>query len=133
MSDEFEDIPKRLKDDLAAMYESPVVIPARLTNAILNDARVQLAKRSRWRAARWVGAAAAAACVVLVARFALQSPLSPDDIDGNRRVDVVDALVLARQIEAGRGRDVTSDGVADQSDVDAIALVAVRLDPGGVQ
>jgi hypothetical protein len=70
-----------------------------------------------------------------VARVALHVPALPDDIDGNRRVDIVDALRLSHQINAGgNGRDVNGDGAVDQRDVDAIAMAAVRLDlPGGVQ
>jgi hypothetical protein len=73
--------------------------------------------------------------VVLVGRVVLRGPISPDDIDGNHRVDIVDALKLAHQINSGIGRDLNGDGVADQRDVDAIAVAVVRLDTtaGGVQ
>lgn len=131
-SEQDEQIPHRLSADLGSLYSQPLVVPARVNGVVLNQARADLAKRGRWRALRWVGAAAAAACVVLVGRFMLLGPLSPDDIDQNRRVDIVDALVLARQIEAGGGQDLTGDGQADQADVDAIAMLAVSLN-GGVQ
>lgn len=52
------------------------------------------------------------------------------DLDGNGRVDIADALRLARALEAGgdtRDRDIDGDGTVGQADVDAIALAAVSL------
>jgi hypothetical protein len=59
----------------------------------------------------------------------------PGDVDGNGRVDILDALRLARDIEAGRtvNNDINSDGVVDGRDVDAIALRAVSLQLSGGQ
>jgi hypothetical protein len=133
--DEFDARPE-LTDDLAALYGAPVKVPAKMDAAILNRAAAKLSGARRLRPLRWaVGAASAAAVFFVVARVALHAPALPDDIDGNRRVDIVDALRLSHQINAGgNGRDVNGDGAVDQRDVDAIAMAAVRIDPaGGVQ
>jgi hypothetical protein len=126
------DLPPRLVEDLISIYDLPVTVPVRVNQSILNQARAQLSRRPSRRALRWVGAAAAAACVIFGARIALQGPGLPNDIDGNRRVDIVDALKLAHQIQAGRGRDANHDGVIDQADVDSIAMAVVQLN-GGIQ
>ena len=131
-SEQFDEIPIRMRDDLGSVYSQPLAVPARVNESIKSRARAELARRGRWRALRWVGAAAAAACVVLVGQLVLRGPASPNDVDGNRTVNIVDALVLARQIEAGAGRDLNNDGQTDQADVDVIAMLAVSLD-GGVQ
>jgi hypothetical protein len=72
----------------------------------------------------WVGATAAAAAIAVAIRVSI--PTSP------KPVNIVDALHLAHEIQAGRGRDVNRDGKIDQQDVDAVAMAAVRLN-GGVQ
>src|SRR4051812_13235281 len=106
--DPFDSIDDALERDLRSLYESPVAVPSRVNDAILNRAHAKLAgmpRSSRTRKLRWAGAApAAAACVVLVGRVAFRAPLDPDDIDGNRRVDIVDALKLAHQVQSGKGR-----------------------------
>ena len=52
------------------------------------------------------------------------------DIDGDGRIDIRDAFMLARQIERGGRRpawDFNGDGVVDRADVDLVAMAAVRL------
>ena len=136
-----------LQRDLSRLGEPGFSVPSSLDDAILNRARAELARPRTMRRRpllRWAGAAAAAAAclflgfiLIFVDRTSLEpSALRPDDIDGNHRVDIVDALKLARQIEAGDGRDINGDGAIDRDDVDAIAMFAVRLDSapiGGVQ
>ena len=55
----------------------------------------------------------------------------PEDIDANGRVDIVDALVLARRVvdrEPLPTRwDFNRDGRVDRSDADVVAILAVRL------
>ena len=130
------EFPERLSAGLNDLYQMPVAVPSRVDDAILNRARAHLAGTGtrRW-SLRWAGAAVAtAACLLLVSRVALRGPISPDDLDGNRRVDIVDALKLAHQITAGQaGRDINHDGVVNRQDIDAIAMVAVQLNAGGVQ
>jgi hypothetical protein len=136
---EQSDLPEALKNDMASLYAPALFeVPARLDDAILNRARARLAGAARSRGRRslrwWAGAATAAACLALAAWFSsYHSPVPLDRIDPNHRVNIVDALKLAHQIEAGRGRDVNGDGVIDQRDVDTIAMAAVELNPGGMQ
>lgn len=53
------------------------------------------------------------------------------DVDGNGRVNILDAFLVARRLESGTapeaGQDVDQDGRLTQSDVDLIAMNAVRL------
>ena len=62
------------------------------------------------------------------------SKVVPSDIDGNGRVDILDAFKLARGIEGvERGAtewDINGDGVVNREDVDYVAFKAVRLDKG---
>jgi hypothetical protein len=133
---EDSDVRPELAKDLAALYGAPVRVPPKVDGVILNRAAAKLSGNRRLRPLRFAGAAAAAAAAVfLVARVALRVDALPDDIDGNRRVDIVDALKLAHQINAGaKGRDINRDGVVDHNDVDAIAMAAVKIElAGGVQ
>jgi len=56
------------------------------------------------------------------------------DIAGNGRVDILDALALARSIKDNRVTDqpwdFNGDGAIDRQDVDAVAQTAVRLNKG---
>ena len=137
-----------LSRDLGALFHPHGLhVPPEVNDRILNQARAGIIGRSRRRPLlRWAGAAAAAAAVVvLVVRFALVGPDAPTspqqasaipaDVDGNGRVDVLDALVLARRVEArsSDARDLTGDGVADRSDVDLVAMLAVSLQREGVR
>jgi hypothetical protein len=137
----------------AALKELPggaVAVPPALDRAILADARAGFARRRRFRlAVAWAGASAAAAAAVAILvinlRFervpttpvATTGPHSPSgDIDGNGRVDILDAFVLSRKIDARSATapdDFNADGAVDQKDVDAVAALAVRLPAGGVQ
>jgi hypothetical protein len=75
----------------------------------------------------------AAACMLL---FALnrQEPKHPTsvarDLDGNGRVDILDAFAVAREIRSGRNQsefDINGDGRLTQADVNEIAQRAVTL------
>jgi len=56
------------------------------------------------------------------------------DIDGNGRVDILDALALARNIKDNRVAeqpwDFNGDGAIDRQDVDTVAQSAVSLNKG---
>ncbi len=62
---------------------------------------------------------------------ATKQTLRKQDLDRSGRVDILDAFYLARQIEKQLELqsqwDVTGDGTVNQNDVDAIALIAVRV------
>lgn len=53
-----------------------------------------------------------------------------DDFNGDGLVDIIDALMLARDIDGGQGRDLNADGRIDRTDIDHLAARAVKL-PGG--
>jgi hypothetical protein len=64
----------------------------------------------------------------------LLSKTQAADIDRNGRVDILDAFKLAKHIESAGSTetkwDINGDGLIDRSDVDVVALAAVRLDKG---
>jgi hypothetical protein len=145
MSDSLEPNEPQLRDDLATLFDRTPAVPRAVDDAILNRARAHLltrAARSR-RRRPWVGAAAvaAAACVAIVLwtsaivqRRARAAALA-GDVDRNGRVDIVDAMLLARAVESNQpprraSEDVNHDGVVDRRDVDAIAMAAVKLPDG---
>jgi hypothetical protein len=150
-ADQDPQIPEKLRAAMVGLYDRPPGIPQRVDATILRDARAWYAGRRRWwLAARWAGAGlATAAALALAGRIYLAHPgtrpaASParqiaraGDIDGNGRVDIVDAYVVARAIAhhgpLERGWDVNGDGVVDQKDVDLIARMAVRVSPEAAQ
>ncbi|MHC4709322.1 MAG: dockerin type I domain-containing protein, partial [Planctomycetota bacterium] len=61
------------------------------------------------------------------------APAVDGDLDRSGRVTILDAFALARQIKSGQSPssgDINSDGRIDRADVDAIAMLAVRLPEG---
>ena len=76
----------------------------------------------------------AAAAALFLAVLWMHSPNAPEDIDGNGRVDILDAFTLARHLDSTAALqsrwDVSGDGRVDGADVDAIAMAAVRLSTG---
>jgi hypothetical protein len=146
--------PKALTDDLSALFGADASVPPAVDVAVLAAARQAIARRGRARIAfRWAAAVAAAAAALLLA---IQFPpsreatapkasrpsaaaaealvLAREDINGDGRVDILDAFALARSIEAQRKLrgewDVNGDGVVDKWDVQAIAAAAVSLKKG---
>ena len=65
---------------------------------------------------------------------AASASAGPGDINGDGYVDVLDAYLLQRRIEAAGDLDAqwdfTRDGRIDRADVNAIATVAVKLSGG---
>jgi hypothetical protein len=92
---------------------------------------------------RWLSTAAAIAAVLLVVVWAgtrmHQESLRANalDINGDGRVDILDAFALARSLAAEsatrREWDVNGDGVVNREDVDVIAMSAVRIDRGRIR
>jgi hypothetical protein len=94
-----------------------------------------------------VGAAAAAIVVSIVlsrpetaepTRITDDFAIRIGDADRNNTIDIRDALALARKIEGGdvkwtRWEDVNQDKVVDRQDVDAVAMLAVRIEPEAVR
>jgi hypothetical protein len=142
----------RLRKDLRALFGPTGSVPPEVDRAILNQASRRLRKR-RPIILRlpWAGGIAAAAAMVALGVF-LYHGSAPDshpspiinyqsaaaerrvDIDGNGRVDILDAFRLAKGIESrgptAAGWDINNDGRLDREDVDAVAFAAVRLDKG---
>jgi hypothetical protein len=144
----------KLSTDLRALCEpkrpsSPEVdraISDRIHRHFVGEKPLQIhRRRSRWST---LGKVAATAAVILIA-FSLDLTKQPEpttnrnpvpanaqaaDIDLNGRVDILDAFTLARQIEntshTETNWDMNGDGRVDHSDVDIVALAAVRLDKG---
>ena len=141
--------------DLRALQAPPSAIPPTTDEAILARARRQMAGRRRSRLlVRWAVPPAAAAAVIMWVVFnPLVTPDAEDtpyfeagdtvarrqiadhrDIDGNGRVDILDALALARSIKDNRVAeqpwDFNGDGLIDRKDVDTVARSAVKLNKG---
>lgn len=139
----------KLSADLSALFKSDASVPPEVDRAVMDRAYRQLVRRHwRRRLLRWAAPAAAAAAVIIFV-FLLELPktkrsaltvtrsdlvAAQADIDLNGRVDILDAFKLARRIEsAGRLEmkwDINGDGKVNRSDVDYVALAAVRLDEG---
>lgn len=150
-------LPQRLADDLRRLYPpGPAVLPG-VEGAILARVRARFGRRRRInRTLAFIGAVSAAAAVVMFAVLLNRNPqimqiaqmkkdgrvpssatATREDIDGNGRVDILDAFALARRIEsgqaAGAATDLDGDGQTGQADVKLIASAAVRLERGTLQ
>ena len=144
-------VPSKLSNDLKAIFEPQAGVPSEVNRAVMDRAFNHFAAlqsdKSRRRRVHWVWRVAAAAAVIIFA-FSLDltkqtGPTTENfsigktqaiDIDRNGRVDILDAFKLARHIEtagpAESAWDINGDGQIDRSDVDMVALAAVRLDKG---
>ena len=144
-------ISSKLSADLKALFQPRVGVPPEVDRAVMDRAHKHFAgiKSGKGRLLRihWAWRIAAAAAVIIFAfsldltkqtgpatdRFSL-SETQAADIDRNGRVDILDAFKLAKNIEsAGPAEtewDINGDGLIDRSDVDVVALAAVRLDKG---
>jgi hypothetical protein len=143
----------RLRRDLQALYQPAGSVPPEVDRAILDQAHRRLARPRRTiQRIRWAGGIAAAAAMIALGVFlhpgtdSNNHPLSiihhqaaaeqRVDIDGNGRVDILDAFRLAKHVQS-RGPtaaewDVNGDGRVDRDDVDAVAWAAVRVSPVSV-
>jgi hypothetical protein len=144
-------IPDRLAEDVRALLEPELSVPAEIDRAVLDRASrhfagrefVQARRRFRW-VALWKVAAAAA---VVIFAFSLDLHDKPQravhdpamagagavDFDRDGQVNILDAFKLARQIELAGGTkanlDINGDGLVNRDDVDKIAFAAVSLTP----
>ena len=136
-------VPERFVSTMAALNKTPVFVPPQVDEAILARARKELASRQPERRIRfpWVWWATAAAVVAfgawisptLISRRSAQPPtVAREDVNGDGRVDILDAFALARTIEHGAVRqpDLNGDGQVDRRDVDLVAYRAVQLRKG---
>lgn len=121
---------------------SPVIfVPPQIDDAILAQARQHLATirpetGSWWRPGRLALAAGLAvigtAAGILVLASRERTPADTADLNRDRRIDILDAFALARQLESGHATlDVNGDGTVDRQDIEALAGRAVALPKGG--
>jgi hypothetical protein len=144
-------ITSKLSTDLKALFGPQAGVPPEVDRAVMDRANKHLVPLQSGKGRRlrihWGWRIAATAAVIILA-FSLEltkqpepttdsltlSKTQPVDIDRNGRVDILDAFKLARHIETdGRTEkewDFNGDGLIDRSDVDMVALAAVRLDKG---
>ena len=138
----------RLRRDLAEIADARIDVPASVDEAILAQAHEQVRPAVHHmpaprRTLRWAAAAAllgigiVIAAVLLPGRIAttrVAEGIMTGDVDGNGRVDVLDAFLLARRIADGApvpAADLNGDGNTDALDVDVIATIAVSLEEAG--
>ncbi|MEX0654409.1 MAG: dockerin type I repeat-containing protein [Phycisphaeraceae bacterium] len=143
-----------LQRDLNARYGRQPLVPPAVDETVLAEARSHFAAvhqaraRQRWRLAG-AGIAAAALLAVsvwLIGPLAFDAaapvgqaqrsgdvPGEPGDMNGDGVVDVLDMLVLARELEAGMAppshADVTGDGDVTFDDLHALGQQIVALPP----
>jgi hypothetical protein len=143
------DLPRPLRDALDALHTAPPV-PLVLDDRILFAARDGFARRLRTRmilrrTAAAGGAVAAAIAVFFGVQAVRTAGTSPPrqmavnaaqhvvgDVNGDGRVDILDALMLARRVEAGDvtarpWEDLDRDGKVTRADVEQVAQLAVTL------
>jgi len=141
-----DEFPAALQNGLKRLDAPPAGVPAEIDARVLRMARRRLAwgRRLVWRVAAVGALAAAVAVVFILPELQPRLPPRPDapappvfaegDIDGNGRIDILDAFLLARRLESGAARqpewDVDDNGRIDRRDIDAVALMAVRINGG---
>ena len=136
--------------DLKRLYRREIPASPEQDEAILNLARRETARRGWMRRAVRLAPFAAAAMIGMVvwlnhgpSEQQLAVSHQPGGVTDSRdlnqdgRVDILDAMLLAKRLEQGgtpaRTPDLTGDGIVDRADVDAIALAAVALPREGMQ
>jgi hypothetical protein len=140
--------PPRLIAALKQLPREKVFVPATLDEAILRNARQQLLPARarelpgfRWsRFMPWLAGAAAAAVLLVLTVLPLKQISEPQvaevrqDLNGDGVVDILDAFVLARDLDAGRmpapSADINGDGRIDHQDVENLVEMVVRLEKG---
>lgn len=85
-------------------------------------------KYTYWQ--RWMPLAASIAIAGLVLYFSRPTP-DRADINHDGTVNVIDALILAEQVRAGKGQDVNGDDTVNDADAAEIAARAVDLERSG--
>ena len=135
----------RLSSDLKTLFEPKTPAADRVDRVVMDAARRRLTRPVPRRRRLWVAGISAAAvvlfAVVLNGPWRTESTFlsvdaveMPADVDGNGRIDILDAYRLARHIEWAGSPDMrwdqNHDGAVNADDVDLVASAAVRLDKG---
>lgn len=112
-------------------------VPPALDREILKQAREHLTGEPKGRPFgfwNWFALSTATALIALLI-FLLPRFKTPtvarEDINRDGQVDILDAMALAKSVEASAANpalDQNGDGQLNESDVRAIALAAVRID-----
>lgn len=138
-------IPESLQQRLREAYRP---LPPGLTPDI--DARMLALARTLPRRSRTLRRLSLAAAILLACgttTFVLTRPqsrsaspqaiaqsaarLNPSDLNGDGRIDMLDALALAQQVQSNTATlDLNHDGRIDAADADALATDAVSLERG---
>ena len=136
------EIPPGLEERLRGLGGARLLVPPDIDAAILAQARRQLQGAGRARRGRflprWLAAAAAVTFCAWLGYHGFQrrsaAPVAREDVNGDGRVDILDAFAVARRLQQGPVTglefDFNGDGVVDRRDVDAIAAAAVKLGKG---
>ncbi len=140
-------LPKAMVQDMASLQKPPHGVPQYMDDAIGEAAWDHFEGIRHRRGIRFwggIGVAAAVAFMLFWAEHAYQPQMyepgqappvaGVHDVDRSGRVDILDALALARYVESGgeyEARwDFNTDGSLDRADVDAAAYSAVSLSKG---
>lgn len=132
--------PPKLANALRGLARDEIFVPPAKDQEILAAARAELEQapelplRRRPQPNRWqkfLPLAASIAVAALMLYFSRPTELQKTDLNRDGVIDVVDALLMAERIGAGKGRDLNRDGRVDAQDAAAIAARAVRLETGG--
>lgn len=130
--------PEKLAEALRAFQKQRVFVPPQVDEKILAAAHEhfqQQQKRKIISLPRWAALAASVALICGMIYFAQtrNQNYAAEDINRDGAVDILDAFVLARKIEAGETRDAdfNRDGTVDSQDISVIASEVVQLEKGG--
>ena len=122
---------------LKAEERRNIFVPPALDREILTQAREHLTGEPKGRPFglwNWFALSTATALIALLIfllpRFKTPA-ITREDINRDGHVDILDAMALAKSVEASTANpalDQNGDGQLNEADVRAIALVAVRVD-----
>ena len=144
MTEDDKDFEARLGQAIRQLAKERVFVPASKDEKIIGGIRNRLERRnrelgkvkapakrtpklSRWQ--KWMPLAASILIAASIFYFSIPQR-SVADLNGDGKVDVIDALILANQLKSGaiHEADVNGDGAVDQKDVQEIASRSVHLD-----
>lgn len=141
--------PEAFTNALQQLEKERVFIPPSVDERILARAQEQIRRAARRQRRRQVATRvlALAACIAFLAWIAATNIFRPgrqqansgrnlpEDVNGDGRVDILDAFELARVIERGNPlpskADLNGDGRVDSADVEIIARHSVSIEKGG--